>query len=49
MLIDIDYYKNYVYIHKTYFIKMPMGKTVSVEVTILRKNGFRSYEDLGLI
>ena len=49
MLIDIDYYNKYVYIHIRYIIKILIQETVSVEVAILGKMGFRSVENRGVI
>ena len=47
MLIDIDYYIKYVYIHIGYIIKILIQETVPVEDAILGKMGFRSEENRG--
>ena len=47
MLIDIDYYKKYLYIHIRYIIKILIQETVSVEVAIWGKMDFRSEENRG--
>lgn len=47
MFIDIVYTKKSVYIHLIKIINVLIEETVSVRVTIQRKNGFRSDEYQG--